>query len=67
MKSKSELQTIVDQIACPSSPVGMDAVYVHAVIIDKLQGIERQLAALQAALGTGSAAQSPEPSCVASR
>lgn len=47
MKSKDELQTIIDRIACADSPVGMDAVYVHALILDKLEQIERRLNALE--------------------
>ena len=43
MKSQAELQSIVEQIANPDSPVGMNAVYVHAVIIDKLIQIEQRL------------------------
>ena len=48
MKEKRELQSIIDQIASADSPVGMDAVYVHAVIIDKLERIEQRLDALEA-------------------
>lgn len=49
MKPKTELQGIIDQIASADSPVGMDAVYVHALILDKLEGIERRLDALEKA------------------
>lgn len=48
MKPKSELQDVIDQIASADSPVGMDAVYVHALILDKLEKIERRLDALEA-------------------
>ena len=48
MKTKSELQPIIELIAKPDSPVGMDAVYVHAVILDKLEQIESRLTALEA-------------------
>ena len=47
MKPKAELQPIIDEIACETSPVGMDAVYVHALILDKLQQIEARLAQLE--------------------
>ena len=47
-KSKQELQEIIDAISCDQSPVGMDAVYVHALILDKLQQIERRLEVLEA-------------------
>lgn len=47
MKSKAELQPIIDRIASDASPVGMDAVYVHALILDKLSAIERRLDELE--------------------
>jgi hypothetical protein len=47
MKLKSELQSVIDLIASADSPVGMDAVYVHALILDKLERIEHRLAALE--------------------
>ena len=47
MKSKAELQSIIDQIASDESPVGMDAVYVHALILEKLSEIEGRLARLE--------------------
>ena len=47
MKSKEELQPIIDQIASDSSPVGMDAVYVHALILEKLEQIEQRLTKLE--------------------
>ncbi len=47
MKSKAELHGIIDQISSEESPVGMDAVYVHAMIIDKLAEIEARLQALE--------------------
>ncbi len=48
MKNKDELQPIIDRIASKDSPVGMDAVYVHALILDKLEQIERRLDKLEA-------------------
>ena len=47
MKTKDELQAIIDKIASDKSPVGMDAVYVHALILDKLEQIESRLARLE--------------------
>ena len=47
MKAKSELQPVIDLIASADSPVGMDAVYVHALILDKLESIERRLGDLE--------------------
>ncbi len=47
MKPKIELQSIIDQIASADSPVGMDAVYVHALILDQLRTINERLARLE--------------------
>ena len=47
MKSKDDLKPLIDQIASDASPVGMDAVYVHALILDKLAEIELRLDALE--------------------
>ena len=47
MRPKEELKEIIEQIASIESPVGMDAVYVHALIIDKLQVIENRLNRLE--------------------
>ncbi|MCA9119155.1 MAG: hypothetical protein H6822_22960 [Planctomycetaceae bacterium] len=54
MKTKAELQPIIDKIASADSPVGIDAVYVHALILDKLAGLEARLSALEASCGTSS-------------
>lgn len=51
MKTKDEVKSIITQIACDKSPVGMDAVYVHALILDKLMAIERRLDRLEASQG----------------
>ena len=48
MKRKDELQPLIDKIASKDSPVGMDAVYVHALILDKLSHIEARLHAIEA-------------------
>ena len=50
MRAKKELLEIIEQIASSESPVGMDAVYVHALILDKLQAIEKRLALLETKL-----------------
>ncbi len=47
MKQKDDLQEIIEKIVSADSPVGMDAVYVHALIIDKLMEIEKRLDALE--------------------
>ena len=49
MKPKEELQSIIDLIASVNSPVGMDAVYVHALILDQLQSINERLERLESA------------------
>lgn len=50
MKSKTELKTLIDVIASEDSPVGMDAVFVHALILDKLESLERRLQAIEVRL-----------------
>ena len=47
MKPKAELQDIIDVIASADSPVGMDAVYVHALILDKLTSLEERIAKIE--------------------
>jgi|TARA_B100000809_G_C15133570_1_gene529513 hypothetical protein len=49
MKTKDQLQSIIDKIASPDSLVGMDAVYVHALILDKLLEMDRRLSVLEEA------------------
>jgi hypothetical protein len=52
MKSKTDLGDLIKKIASADSPVGMDAVYVHALILDKLEQIERRLQALESDKGS---------------
>jgi len=47
MKKEEELKSIIEKIATDKSPVGMNAVYVHALIIDKLEQIEQRLSRLE--------------------
>ena len=47
MKEKQELEHLITKIASPDSPVGMDAVYVHALILDKLQQLDERLQRLE--------------------
>lgn len=47
MKNEADLKPIIDKISSDQSPVGMNAVYVHAVIIDKLEEIEKRLSRLE--------------------
>jgi hypothetical protein len=54
MKSRDEVRPIMQEIMAPNSPVGMDPVYVHALILDKLTDIQRRLEKLEAqAVDTG--------------
>ena len=45
--AKSEMGHLVELIHSDSSPVGKAAVYVHALILDKLQSIEQRLEGLE--------------------
>ena len=47
MKAKHELRDLIDKIASADSPVGMDAVYVHALILDQLNEIRQRLERLE--------------------
>ena len=47
MKSRAQLEEIIKSIASDESPVGMDAVYVHALILDRLEQIEQRLDRLE--------------------
>ena len=49
MKRKDELQPLIDKIASEDNPVGMDVVYVHALILDKLSNMEDRLRAIEEA------------------
>ena len=53
MKAKDELQGIIEQISCDESPVGMDAVYVHALILDRLTSLENRLKEIETVLAAG--------------
>ena len=53
MKPKDELQHIISQISSADSPVGMDAVYVHAVILDQLRSIIERLDRLEQTIKSG--------------
>ena len=47
MKPKDELLELIAKIASQDSPVGMDAVYVHALILDKLAQLDAKIDALE--------------------
>lgn len=47
-KPKSEFDELIAQLSSPDSPVGIDAKYTHAVIIDYLRQISARLDSLEA-------------------
>ena len=47
MKPKEEFKDLIAEIASEDNPVGMDVVYVHALILDKLIQIEERLGAME--------------------
>lgn len=56
VKNREDVKAIMEKIATPGAGVGIDPVYVHALILDKLSEIERRLAALES-----TAAGAPPP------
>ena len=50
MKPKKELEEVITQIQSEDSPVGMDAVYVHALILDRLSQIDQRLDEIESRL-----------------
>ena len=49
-KSKEELQNVIDKISLPNSPVGIDAQYTHAIILDYLRQIDSRVRRLEETL-----------------
>ena len=49
-KPKQEFDDLIAQLSSPDSPVGIDAKYTHAVIIDYLRQISARLDTLEAAI-----------------
>jgi hypothetical protein len=49
-KPKEAFNSLIDQISLVDSPVGIDAKYTHAVIIDYLRQISARLDALEASI-----------------
>ncbi len=49
-KSLDELDDVVQKLRSENSPVGIDAVYTHAVIIDFLRQLSARLDAIEAKL-----------------
>ncbi len=49
-KPRESFQPLIDQLSSPDSPVGIDAKYTHAVIIDYLRQITAKLESMEARL-----------------
>ena len=50
-KSKDEYNEIIQQISLPNSPVGIDAQYTHAIIIEYLKQISTRLDKIENIIG----------------
>ena len=46
-KSKDQYQSIIEKIALKDSPVGIDAQYTHAIVIEYLQQLTERLENLE--------------------
>lgn len=53
-KPRDEFNDLITQLSSPDSPVGIDAKYTHAVIIDYLRQISERLDRIEAAIGNQS-------------
>lgn len=49
--AKAEYKETIQHISLPDSPVGIDAAYTHAIIIEYLRQISARLEKLEARLG----------------
>ncbi len=49
-RSRDEYQQLIEQISLPDSPVGIDAQYTHAIIIEYLREIAARLDRLESRL-----------------
>lgn len=47
-KTKDEYKEVIDKISLPNSPVGIDAQYTHAIVIEYLKQITTRLDKLEA-------------------
>lgn len=50
-KPKESFEDLIKQLSSPDSPVGIDAKYTHAVIIDYLRQITQRLESIEERLG----------------
>ncbi len=51
-KPKADFDDLISQLSSPDSPVGIDAKYTHAIIIDYLRQISARLDSLEDAVKT---------------
>ena len=49
-KTKEEYESLIEHLSSPNSPVGIDAQYTHAIIIEYLKQIDERLQRLEARL-----------------
>ena len=49
-KPKADFALLIQQLSSPDSPVGIDAQYTHAIIIDYLRQITARLDAVEASI-----------------
>jgi len=50
-KPRDVFDDLIERLSSPDSPVGIDAKYTHAVIIDYLRQLSARMAALERAIG----------------
>jgi len=51
-KPKTDFDSLIEKLSSPDSPVGIDAKYTHAVIIDYLRQIAARLDAIEKRLAS---------------
>jgi len=51
-KSKDEYKEVIDKISLANSPVGIDAQYTHAIVIEYLKQITARLDKIEAGMNT---------------
>ena len=52
-KTREDYTELIDRLTSADSPVGIDAQYTHAIIIEFLQNISRRLEKIEATLESG--------------
>ena len=51
-KTREDYRELIEQLSSPDSPVGIDAKYTHAIIIEYLRQIDERLRRLEKKLQT---------------